>query len=63
MECKLHSPPPDLFVTTGNRGTLFPNLDCPIETAVRICPLIIQEGEEYVLYLETGDFLLMPCDL
>lgn len=62
MDCQIENAPSTLFVATGNRGISFPNLNCPIETAVKICPLVIQEGEEYVLYLETGDFLLMPCE-
>lgn len=62
MECEIQTPPSNVFDTLGNRGTSFPNLQCPIETATIICPLILQEGEENVLLLETGQFLLMPCE-
>jgi hypothetical protein len=62
MFCQIQTPPPNLFSTSGNRGTAFPNLDCPVETATKICPLIIQEGEENILFLETGDFLILPCE-
>lgn len=61
MVCQIETPPSDVFVTTGNRGHYFPNLDCPIEESTIICPLIVQEGQENVLLLETGDFLIIPC--
>lgn len=59
--CQLKIPSTTLVTTTGNRGTSFPYLVCPVKP-LDPCPLLIQEGENNILYLETGEFLLMPCD-
>ena len=61
MQCPANIPVPNLFITSGNRGNTFPVYDCPIETAVKICPLVLQEGEDAVLYLETGNFIAILC--
>jgi hypothetical protein len=62
MNCQIRNLPPNEIVTSGNLGTKFPSSLCPLQEAVDICPLTLQEGEEYILELETGDFLIMPCD-
>ena len=62
MECNLQIPPLTLFDTAGNRGILFPNIRCPLDTESESCFLMLEEGENFALYTETGDSILMTCN-